>query len=174
NTRSTLFFCQPLFHTGLRVDIPVNDQFDIKLFAVNGWNNSIDNNSGKTFGASLGITPQKTMAFYVNYIGGPEQTDTTAMGAAVPDADSRWRHLVDGVADLHFDQAHVLINADFGTEKFPLPTGDKSSSFFGGNLTFGYAVNDMFALAVRGGYFVYSDGAFSPPWAPPGFKASDF
>jgi hypothetical protein len=177
-TRSTLFFFQPLFHTGLRLDYAVSDQLDLKFFAVNGWNNSVDNNSGKTFGVSVGITPQKTMAFYINYIGGPEQTDSTVdmMGNVrpVPDANSRWRHLIDGVADLHFDQAHVLVNVDFGTEKFVAVPSDKSSSFFGGNLTVGYAVNDMFALAVRGGYFSDADGAFAPPWAPAGFKASDF
>ena len=177
-TRSTLFFFQPLFHTGLRLDYAVSDQLDLKLFVVNGWNNSADNNAGKTFGASVAITPQKTMAFYVNYIGGPEQNEfqPDAMGnlQLVQGTNSRWRHLIDGVADLHFDQAHVLVNVDFGTETFAAVPSDKSSSFVGGNVTVGYAVNDMFALAVRGGYFSDADGAFSPPWAPAGFKASDF
>jgi hypothetical protein len=160
-TRSILFATQPLFHTGLRLDFAVSDQLDIKLFAVNGWNNSVDNNSGKTFGASVGITPTKTMAFYLNYIGGPEQNDLTAMGALDPDANSHWRHLVDVVADLHFDQARVLVNADYGAEKIR-ETPSTSVKWFGGNLTLGYTVTEMLALAVRGG--VLSD--------PDGFNAS--
>jgi hypothetical protein len=182
-TRSTLFFFQPLFHTGLRLDYPVNDQLDIKLFAVNGWNRSMDNNSGKTFGASVGITPSKTMAFYANYIGGPEQFDYTidAMtGAILPvtGANSRWRHLVDGVADLHFDKARVLLNVDYGTEKFAAvapATAETSASWWGGNATIGYAFADEFSVAVRGGYFVDTDGIYAGTWgAPLGRKATVF
>ena len=156
-TRSILFATQPLFHTGLRLDYAASDQLDIKVFAVNGWNNSLDNNSGKTFGASIGITPVKTMAFYINYIGGPEQNDLTAMGALDPNANSHWRHLIDVVADLHFDQAHVLFNGDYGTEKI-LETPSTSVKWFGANLTLGYAVSDMLALAIRGGLLSDPDG----------------
>jgi hypothetical protein len=181
-TRSTLFFFQPLFHTGLRLDYAVSDQLDLKVFAVNGWNNSADNNSGKTFGASVAITPQKTMAFYINYVGGPEQNDSAVdmMGNVRPidGANSRWRHLIDGVADLHFDKAHVLVNLDYGTEKFAAAApglAEPSGSWVGGNLTLGYALTDEFAIAVRGGYFVDSDGIYATTWgATPGRKASVF
>src|SRR5258708_34294491 len=49
-TRGLLFASQPLFHTGLRASVAVSDAFDFKLLAVNGWNNTIDNNVGKSFG----------------------------------------------------------------------------------------------------------------------------
>src|SRR5262249_23935344 len=49
-TRGMLFGSQPLFHTVLRASFNINDAFDFKLLAVNGWNNTIDNNAGKTFG----------------------------------------------------------------------------------------------------------------------------
>ncbi len=176
-TRSTLFNFQPLFHTGLRLDYAASEQLDLKLFVVNGWNNSVDNNSGKTFGASVGITPTKTMAFYLNWIGGPEQNDSlpaNAMGVVrpVPDANSRWRHLIDLVADMHFDKARVLINADYGTEKL---SDTVTAKFFGANATLGYTVSDMFALAVRGGYISDSDGNIAAVWnAPTGSKVSEF
>jgi hypothetical protein len=48
-TRSALFTTQPLFHTGVRVDVAASDQLDLKVYAVNGYNNSIDNNAMKTF-----------------------------------------------------------------------------------------------------------------------------
>lgn len=51
-TRGLLYWlAQPLFHTGLRANFAVADAFDFRLLAVNGWNNTIDNNVGKTFGA---------------------------------------------------------------------------------------------------------------------------
>jgi hypothetical protein len=182
-TRSALFFTQPLFHTGLRVDFAVSDQLDLKLYAVNGYNNSIDNNAMKTFGATVGITPIKEVALYFNYVGGPEQSDLApgAMGGAptlVPGANGRWRHLADVVADLKFGHGHVLVNADYGAEKLAAGTLDmndpeKSVSWLGANLTFGYAVTDWFAFAARGGYLSDSDGYLAPYWgAPAGQGAS--
>jgi len=181
-TRAAIFTTQPYFHTGLRVDIAVSEQFDLKLYAVNGYNNSIDNNAMKTFGASVGITPVKEIAVYLNYIGGPEQNDyVPATGMAgpmvVPGANQRWRHLGDVVADFKFGRGHVLVNGDYGTEKLAAGTlamGDpeKSVSWFGGNLTVGYAVTDLFAFALRGGYLADPDGYVAPLWGAPAGEAA--
>jgi Putative beta-barrel porin-2, OmpL-like. bbp2 len=166
-TRSALFATQSVHHTGIRIDLPLADQFDLKLFVVNGWNNVIDNNAGKTIGASANIIANKDMLFYVNYIGGPEQNDfsagnPTATPPVLPgfdsDAGGRWRHLVDFIADLHFDKAHVLVNADFGTEK--MNAAGTKNTWYGANATLGYAMTDMFSLALRGGYTADSDGAY--------------
>ena len=45
---------------------------------------------------------------------------------------------------MHFDKAHVLVNADYGMEKLNA-AGDKT--WFGANATLGYAMTDMFAIA---------------------------
>lgn len=172
-TRSALFFTQPAWHTGIRIDLPLADQFDLKLFAVNGWNNDFDANSGKSFGAVVNFIASKDMSFYLNYIGGPEQSDVTpgdpaAMPPVPPGENTgsggRWRHLVDLIADMHFDKAHVLVNADYGTEK--LADAGPTASWYGANATIGYQVSDMFGLAVRGGYTADSDGGFiTAGWA---------
>jgi hypothetical protein len=176
-TRSALFFTQPAVHTGLRLDYLISDQLDLKLYLVNGWNNSLDNNRGKTIGATIGILPTKDYAIYVNYIGGPEQSDVAVVGTppmttleSVADANSRWRHLVDVIADLHFDKARVLINGDFGTEKI---SDALTNTWYGANLTLGYAINDQFAVAARGGYTADSKGNnIAAAWlADPAFKA---
>jgi hypothetical protein len=176
-TRSALFYTQPLFHTGVRVDIAASEQFDLKLYAVNGYSNSIDNNAMKTFGATAGFTPVKEVGLYLNYIGGPEQADLApgTMGGAptvVSGANGRWRHLADVVADFKFGRGRALVNADYGTEKLAAGTlamgdAEKSVSWFGGNLTLGYAVSDFFALAVRGGYLSDPDGYMAPYWGAP-------
>jgi hypothetical protein len=182
-TRSALFTTQPLFHTGVRVDIAASEQLDFKLYAVNGYNNSIDNNAMKTFGATAAVTPTKELGIYLNYIGGPEQNDFApgmmgGPGTVVPGANGRWRHLADVVADVKFGRGRVLANADYATEKLAagtLSTSDpeKSVSWYGGNLTFGYAVTDLFAFAVRGGYLADPDGYVAPLWgAPVGQAAS--
>jgi hypothetical protein len=176
-TRSALFTTQPLFHTGVRVDIAASEQLDFKLYAVNGYNNSIDNNAMKTFGATAAFTPVKEMGIYLNYIGGPEQNDFApgmmgSPGTVVPGANGRWRHLADLVADVKFGRGRVLVNADYATEKLAAGTlsmsdPEKSVKWYGGNLTVGYAVTDLFAFAVRGGYLADPDGYVAPLWGAP-------
>jgi len=80
-TRSMLYASQPVFHTGLRGSFAISDLFDFKVLAVNGWNNSIDNNVGKTFGAQFNFHFKDSedadiLGISVGYLGGPEHDDT--------------------------------------------------------------------------------------------------
>jgi hypothetical protein len=183
-TRTALFTTQPYFHTGVRVDVPASDQLDFRVYAVNGYGNTIDNNAMKSFGGTVAATPIKELALYFNYIGGPEQADLApaAMPGGsptnVPGANGRWRHLGDVVLDVKVGRARVLANGDAGTEKLAagaLAAGDpeKSVTWFGGNLTLGYAVTDLFAFALRGEYLGDPDGYMAPIWgAPAGAKTA--
>ena len=79
-TRSMLFASQPVTHTGLRGSFAISDGFDFKLLAVNGWNNSIDNNVGKSFGAQANFHLKNSedadvLGVSVGYLGGPEHDD---------------------------------------------------------------------------------------------------
>jgi hypothetical protein len=42
----------------------------------------------------------------------------------------------------------------------------------GGNLTFGYAVTDLFGFALRGGYLADPDGYMAPLWGGPAGEAA--
>jgi hypothetical protein len=67
----------------------------------------VDNNRSKSIGAQLAIKPVDPLAFYVNYIGGPENADD----------NSSVRHVVDLIATLTVNPMLSLgVNADFGTE----------------------------------------------------------
>jgi len=178
-TPSALFFTQPAWHSGLRVDLPLTEQFDLKLFVVQGINNTFDNNAGKTFGASAGIMPNKDTSVFLGYMGGPEQpdvltevtTDPTTMATSstsIEDAaaNGRWRHLVDVIAELRHDKTHLLLNADLGTER--MNAAGATNTWYGANLTVGYALTDLFALAVRGGYTADARGNFiASNWGSP-------
>jgi hypothetical protein len=83
-TRGMLFASQPLFHTGLRANFVVAEAFDFRLLAVNGWNNSIDNNVGKSLGAQAtfhlrNADGSDTVTASVGYLGGPERDDTESI-----------------------------------------------------------------------------------------------
>lgn len=79
-TRGLLFASQPLFHTGLRANFAVADAFDFKILAVNGWNNTIDNNVGKSLGAQFNVhlhgkDGEDLLTLSLGYMGGPEHDD---------------------------------------------------------------------------------------------------
>jgi hypothetical protein len=81
-TRGVLYWLgQPAFHTGLRFNAELSPNFIVRALAVNGWNNTIDNNTGKTFGLQVTGHAARSdshdwFAASLGYLGGPEQDDT--------------------------------------------------------------------------------------------------
>ncbi len=135
------WYAQPLFHTGLRAAIELSPTLTAKVLAVNGYNNSIDNNVGKTFGVQLAVEPSDSFALYLGWLGGPEQDDAVLLdcddgeaydsvlggcapspgapgGAEVVDQGGAnsfeaWRHLVDLVIAFDAtDDFSLVANAD--------------------------------------------------------------
>ena len=108
-SRSLLFtLAIPFYHTGLRVTYPMNDKFTLAGYLVNGWNNVVDNNTGKTFGAQINYKPASALSILANYMGGPEQTDDNA----------DWRHLFDSTVTYTVTpQVSLAGNYDYGQDK---------------------------------------------------------
>ncbi len=194
--RSVLFwYVQPLFFTGLRATIPVADQFSLLAFAANGWNNSVDNNRGKSFGLQAMIKPADQLTMYIGYVTGPEQNDfgTTTVGTGatattvsgdVPDANglSNWRHMVDFVADINpTKELRFLLNADWRSEdNMPVTTAMPFAHHavgYGANLVARYSFSDAFYGSLRGEFFHDEHGDLlgvapfvlpaTPPATPP-------
>lgn len=138
-------FAQPNFHTGLRANWSVTEEINLLVMAANGYNNSVDNNIGKTFGLALAVAPSDSFSVSLGWIGGPEQDDSItfpcAAGTAYDPADAgcspapgvgaqdyvvdrgganefdSWRHLVDLV--IRLDPSESLsfsLNGDYGVE----------------------------------------------------------
>jgi len=86
-TRGALFWLgQPVFHTGLRLGIDPSRMLNIKVLAVNGWNRSVDNNAGKTFGLQGTFRlpkedkPEEDMlTIAAGYMFGPEHADSATV-----------------------------------------------------------------------------------------------
>lgn len=171
-TRGYLYnLAQPFFHTGLRAEIGLGDMLTLKLLAVNGWNNTIDNNRGKSFGAQLVAAPAEGATFSLGYLGGPEEADVIAAppGATVTNvrnvgADSRWRHLVDVVGDVTIGKDfRVVVNGDYVTQTIAVNGNDTSVSWFGASLLARYALSDVWALGARGEIVRDKDGQITFP-----------
>jgi predicted porin len=108
-SRSLLFnYAIPLTHTGVKATYAVNSMVSLMATVVNGWDNSIDNNKSKSIGLQLALTPAPPVAIYLNYMGGPEKTDTNGYV----------RHITDFIATYKVSDLFLLgVNADYGIEQ---------------------------------------------------------
>jgi hypothetical protein len=107
-SRGLLFgFAEPFTHTGVRLAYGFNTTVSATVLVVNGWDNVVDNNSGKSIGAQIALTPSKSLTFYGNYIGGPERTGSSDV-----------RHLVNLVAiEKPNDAVTFTASVDYGFER---------------------------------------------------------
>ena len=111
-------FAQPFYHTGLRMNYAASDKVGVGFYLVNGWNNSFDQNTGKSVGFSLTLTPNSKFQIIQNYLGGPENSIS----------NNGWRHLYDGVINATINP-HVALrfNYDIGTNKAPISSDPNAS-----------------------------------------------
>jgi hypothetical protein len=148
--QSILFsYAQPYYHTGLRATYPVSDKFALGGYVVNGWNNSFDNNTGKSVGMSATYTPNPKFQIIQNWLGGPEHNDT----------NQGWRHLFDTVASINAsDKVAFKFNYDYGFDGYlPPATGNAAWQGIAAAVKFTSA-NKKHSFAPRFEYYHDRDG----------------
>jgi hypothetical protein len=97
----------PYYHSGVRMTYNPNDKVSLMAGVVNGWNNIVDNNSGKTVLGSVTLKPNAQLSVIENVITGPEQPGTV----------NNWRNLSDTVVTFTPNPLTTLTaNYDFGHE----------------------------------------------------------
>ena len=151
-SRSLLFsWAIPYFHFGTSAKYAFNSKFAVTGYLVNGWNNSIDNNTGKTTGFSAAWTPNAKFSIIQTYLGGPEQSND----------NKDWRHLSDTVITYNpTAKLSFVANYDYGHEDIGIgqerPFKVAKWSGLAGYVK--YAPNDKWAMAVRAEYFDDNQG----------------
>jgi len=127
----------PYYHMGARVGYTVNDKVSVTGFLVNGWNNVIDNNDGKTVGLSVALKPTGKVSIFQNYMVGEEWSS---------DVDGGTRNLLDTVVSFAAnDKLTLLGNFDYGRDELEGESIDWVG--FAGSLK--YQATDKFAVAPR-------------------------
>jgi hypothetical protein len=108
-SRSLLFaYAIPYYHFGLRATYPFHKTFTGTIHLVNGWNNVVDNNTGKTVGFTGSWSPSPHFTLTSNYMFGPEKNGT----------NRGYRHLSDTVAMINVNQqVSFMLNYDYGIDK---------------------------------------------------------
>jgi hypothetical protein len=143
-SRSLLFaLAIPYYHAGIRLTYSPNDKVTLMGGVVNGWNNAVDNNTGKTVMGSVTFKPNGATSIIENYIGGPETTGT----------NDNFRNLSDTVVSYTVDpKLSVMGNFDIGK--------DGSSKWWGAAGYLKYQANKIVAVVPRVEYYNDKD-AFS-------------
>jgi len=150
-SRSILFaWAVPYYHFGARITQPIGSHFTGGVQIVNGWNNMVDNNSGKTIGLIGNITSKK-VTWSNNYYTGPENAGT----------NSGFRNLYD--TTLLFtpsDKFNAYVNFDYGQNKIVTGKTSTTPSWKGIAFAGKFQMNDKNALTPRYEWFK-DDGGFS-------------
>lgn len=148
-SRGLLFsYAIPYYHYGLRAKYAFSDKYSVSGFLVNGWNNVVDNNTGKTYGVGFGWNPTKKISFTQNFMAGPEQSNN----------NSNWRQLWDTVITYSpTSKLSFTLNTDYGR-------GDRMKGvvdpvFWTGAAGYvKYAFNEKYAVVTRYEYYDDANG----------------
>jgi putative OmpL-like beta-barrel porin-2 len=108
-SRSFLFgFSIPFTHTGVLFNEPlgIGEGSQASIGVVNGWDNVVDSNDGKTLLGNVTICPSKMLLLSASGTFGPEQKDT----------NSNSRGIIDLVSIITFDPVTLNLNFDYGHE----------------------------------------------------------
>jgi hypothetical protein len=152
-SRGLLFsWAIPYFHFGVSGKYAFNSKFALTGYLMNGWNNSVDNNSGKTTGFTAAWTPNSKFGLTENYLVGPEQSND----------NSDFRHLTDTVVTYSPNaKLSLMANYDYGHDRTVLTPGLTTTSpvwWTGIAGYIKYAPNATWAIATRGEWFKDHNG----------------
>jgi len=153
-SRGLLFsYAIPYYHFGMRAKYAFNDKYSLTGFFVNGWNNVVDNNTGKTYGMSFGWNPNKKWGVTQNYMAGPEQNSINSTWRQLSDTvltytpTSRWSFMVNG----DYGRGDRILNAETGALSHPV--------FWTGVAGYvKYTLNGSSAFSTRYEYYDDHDG----------------
>ncbi len=146
-------FAIPIGHTGLLMSYAFAPEFTVIGGAVNGWDNVVDSNDGKTFLGGVILAPAELISIALTGVYGAEQ----------PDREGSHRGVGDLVVTIKpVDILTISLNYDYGNESDLGPDRDDTAEW---NAASGIVALDFVDLplpigfAVRGEYFDDSDGA---------------
>ncbi|MBZ5655646.1 MAG: outer membrane beta-barrel protein [Acidobacteriia bacterium] len=166
-SRGILFsYAIPYYHFGMRAKYAFNDKYSLNGFFVNGWNNVVDNNTGKTYGIGFNWNPNKKFGIAQNYMAGPEQNGI----------NSTWRQLSDTVISYSPNsKLSFIVNGDYGRgDRVDLGEGLLSKPVYWTGVAgyIKYAFNGTSAFSTR--YEYYNDHDGFTTGSPTGLHFNEF
>ncbi|MFA6233512.1 MAG: outer membrane beta-barrel protein [Bacteroidota bacterium] len=148
-SRSYCFgYAIPYAHTGLRARYGFGQSVSAMLMLANGWDNAVENNSNKTVGAQLAVTPAAGLSIFANAIYGTEGSHDNSNNTSVIDLVAVW-----SPATL----ITIGANVDLGSAQGAAADGtDAAWTGLAGYLRLNFS--EAFALSLRAERFDDADG----------------
>ncbi len=134
--------------TGIMGAYTFNDQVDLVLYVVNGWDNNTEDNDSKTIGGRVGIAPMEGVSVGLSYITGSEVTNT---------ADKRTVFDIDATVTM-IDKLTIGVELNFGDED-NAGDGVTDSEWTAFLLMGHYDFDDTYGVTVRYDSFDDEGGA---------------
>ena len=143
-SRSLLFnYAIPFTHTGFMAGYTFCPALSANFYVLNGWDDEVDNNVGKTFGLSTTVTPSSNSSLVFNFLYGPEETNDNH--------DNRF--LFDWVGSVSpANNLTLVLNTDYGWEKGSPsnPNGlNQDAKWYGAAAYVNYVFNSKWSGTIR-------------------------
>jgi hypothetical protein len=145
-SRGLLFsYAIPFTHTGLVATYPFADEVSLDLGVVNGWNNVVDNNNGKSVHGMLTIKPMDKLTWFLGGTVGPEAAGN----------DRTIRTLIDTTLIYALDEAWTFtLNYDWGRDGSLVAAGSSGVADLQGIAAYiDWNSGDLLGLTLRGEHF---------------------
>ena len=196
-TNSLLFgFAIPLTHTGIMGSYAFNDQLSMSLGLVNGWDNVVDNNDGKSVHGMFTYAPSPKFSIAISGTYGPEQSTHTPTNPnnldpgthdPLPFVDSHGNPLVVHAARSKrlmvttlitvkpTDQLTLILDHNYGNESDVVPRNGMlhTAQWHGAAGYIIYAFTDNLSGTLRAEIFDDMDGMRTLAAGVNGFGAGD-
>jgi hypothetical protein len=139
-----MFSYGPFFHTGLKADITVNNNFQFMLGVANPTDMLSASFAKKFFIGQVHVASTNSkISAYLNYVGGKDMTDASI---------NQFDLVFTGTVSSKFSVGYN------GTIKMVKPDAGSSKSWWGSAVYLNYDPTSVFGLTARGEYFGDKDG----------------
>jgi hypothetical protein len=139
-------FARPAKLTGAMVRYAMSPRATVGVFAANGWDEELDNNTGKTTGARLQLFPAAGAAVGLNALYGPEEDATNASQRTLLTADATLQPT---------PRLIVGLEANYGSQR----AASTGLTWMGGLATVFWRFGRSVGLTVRGEVLDDPEGA---------------
>jgi hypothetical protein len=139
----------PFTHTGITATYAFTDWLTLTGGIVNGWDNSDDNNDGKSLHGMATITPLKDLTVILGGTWGAEQTNRTGPKRALLDFLVTYKPI---------PPLTLTVNYNHGQEDEAFGVGTPQATWHSVSGYAIYDVTDKFSVGVRGEYFEDENG----------------
>jgi len=143
----------PFTHTGITATYPLTDWLTLSGGIVNGWDNSDDNNDGKSLHGMATITPIKDLTLIIGGTWGAEAR------FAGDEANGPKRGLLDFLVTYKpIPPLTLTVNYNYGEQDGAFGVGTPTATWHSVSGYAIYDVTDKLSVGVRGEYFEDQDG----------------